>query len=117
MKKNFSTIFIIVVMIVLSVYVFTMHKVTIFNHSGQEIKSVKMDAGFTHKELLNLENNQSNSFIFFSPLRKNVHLKITLSNQISSIIFPLEGFTPLDKKNQIEIRIDGSIKHGALGLK
>lgn len=106
MRKN-TTVYIIVVMSIILAYLYSMHKVIVYNYSGQTVTSIKIDASYTHKEIKNMEDGKEVQVTLFAPFKRRAQMKVTLPNQINSIAFPLEGISPFDNKNQIEIRQEG----------
>ncbi len=117
MKTKPSTLFIIVIMVILLAYLYSMYKVIIFNHSNTSIQSITIDSKYAHKIATNVANNTTLQYNIFSPFDKKIHIVIKQPDNIKSITFTLEGLLPLEQQNQLEILPDGSIRHGALGLK
>ncbi|HNE51415.1 MAG TPA: hypothetical protein PKM51_05775 [Chitinophagales bacterium] len=117
MNTKTSTVFITALMIVLLSYMYAMYKVVIFNHSGRVIELITLEGEFAHKKAENIPDGLSLHYTLFSPFNKKVHIVLKQPDNIKSITFSLEGLFPLEQRNQLEILPDGSIRHGALGLK
>ena len=117
MKTRTSNLFIIVLLIVLLSYMYSMYKVVIFNHSGKAIALITLKGEFAQKKAENMPDSTSIHYTLFSPFNKKVHIVIKQPDNIKSITFSLEGLLPLEQRNQLEILPDGTIRHGALGLK
>ena len=117
MKTRTSTLFITVLLIILLCYLYSMYKVVIFNHSGKAIKMITVDGEFAHKKAENIPDSASLQYTLFSPFNKKIHVVIKQPDNIKSITFSLEGLLPLEQRNQLELLPDGTIRHGALGLK
>ena len=110
------TIFMIVLFLSLVAYMYAINKMVIYNHSGKVIEKIIVDSEFLHKELSNVKDGAAMKFSLFSPFDKKVHIKIQLPDQIRSTTFKLEGFFLGEQYNQVEIRTDGTVQEGALGL-
>lgn len=109
------TIFLISLVVFLFAYIYSTSKMIVFNHSGETISKLVVDAAFTHNELVNIENGEVLTFTIFSPFDKKVHLNIQQPNQIRSKTFKLQGLFVTQKYNQVEIgAVD--IRTGNLGL-
>ena len=117
MKTRTSNLFIIALLIVLLSYMYSMYKVVIFNHSGKAIALITLKGEFAQKKAKNMPDSTSIHYTLFSPFNKKVHIVIKQPDNIKSITFSLEGLLPLEQRNQLEILPDGTIRHGALGLK
>lgn len=109
-------VFIIVLMVLLVAYMYSANKMIIYNHSGQTIDNIIVDAEFSHKELKNVQEGDVLKFTFFSPLDKKVKIQTKQPNNIRNTTFTLQGFFLGEKYNQVEITADGEIKSGALGI-
>ncbi len=116
MRKR-VTVFIIVLMCLMLMYLYSMQSIVFFNHSGNTISKMTIETSFKKIEVNDIENEEKYRCLVFTLLNKKVKVKIESSTQIQSLRFSLKPFDLLNQFNQIEYREDGTLKHGALGLK
>lgn len=110
------SIFLVVLMLFLAVYLYATNKLVIYNHSGAVIKKITVEAEYRHKELVNIDADEVLRFTFFAPFNKRVKIKVEMPDQIRTVTFSLSGFFIGEQYNQVEITPDGTIQYGALGL-
>lgn len=111
-----ATIFILILMLFLVGYLYANNKIIIFNHSGNAIKKITINAKYLNKTIENVKDNEVHSFVIFAPFDKKVQVKVYTQNSILSSTFTLKGFLIGEKFNQIEINKTETINVGALGL-
>ncbi len=111
-----TAIFVLVLVLLLTAYLYSCNKMVVFNHSGTTLESINIETEFMHKKLTTLDTNEVLRFTVFSPFDKSVKIKVQQPDRINSIRFSLQGFFLGENLNQVEITPDGEIRHGALGL-
>lgn len=116
MRKR-ATVFIIVLMCLILLYLYTMQSIVFFNHSGNVISKMTIETSLKTIEINDIDKDEKCRWLVYTLLDKNVRVKVETPTQIQSLRFSLKPFDLLQQFNQIEFREDGTMKYGALGLK
>ncbi|MCB0508765.1 MAG: hypothetical protein R2739_07370 [Chitinophagales bacterium] len=111
-----TTIFVIVLLLLVLVYLYSMNKMVLYNHSGKVIEQVTVDAEFKHFELNDVNQDAVLHFTVFAPFNKRIRVKVKQIDGIKTIHFKLNGFALGEQFNQVELKQDGNLEYGALGL-
>lgn len=113
--KKYSTVFILVLLVILLLYFTSTYRIIIYNNSGQTIEKLKIESRWMNKEIRNFEHSNEFNFTLVALYDKHIKIIVENPNQIRSASFELRYPLLGAQYQQVEISFGAEIKLNTLG--